>query len=260
MAPRSLKTRFSLPPGVPSTSTIRELARLFFLEYRWFQPVRYGGFNMANRLEAGPFNPDVLAGYYEDFKNFTIGAKTDRDFLQINPERHGEYPYAGSFTWMTSIVEPRKAKWREAHLRQVVEIMHLLGSPLVQSGPDDDFERKNWRCVPSEDGVGSRRDFNVRDYSEGFAGLYWRNFFGAPLVKHFGPRLDALPAEHRQALDGGIVLVQPYELPTQAMTPDGDAAEARLITALGPESFFDLPTLTRPTRVPDPASLPPRVS
>ncbi|RKH55069.1 hypothetical protein D7V93_23925 [Corallococcus llansteffanensis] len=214
--------------------------------------MRYGGFNMAERLEPGPFNPDVLADYYEEFKNFTIGAKTDRDFLQLTAVRNSRYPYAaGALTWVTSIVEAKKPGWRDAHLRQVVELMHLLGSPLAQSGPDEDFERKNWRTVPSEDGVGSRRVFNVRDYSEGLEGLFWRNIFGAPFVKLFGSRLDAIPAGQRQALDGGLVLVQPYELPTQAMTPEGDAAEARLITTLGPESFFDLPTLTRPTRVPD---------
>ncbi|RYZ34695.1 MAG: hypothetical protein EOO71_38215 [Myxococcaceae bacterium] len=212
---------------------------------------------MAERFAPGPFNPDVLAAYYEEFKNFTLGAKTDRDFLQISPERHGRYPYAGSFTWMTSVVEAKKPGWREAHLRQVVEIMHLLGSPLVQAGLRNDFERKCDRIVPNEDGFGSTLVFNVRDYSEGLDGLFWRNIFGAPFVKHFGPRLDAIPPEQRQALDGGLVLVQPYELPTQAMTPEGDAAEARLIATLGPESFFDLPTLTRPTRVPDVSSLPP---
>ncbi|RKH98415.1 hypothetical protein D7Y13_28755 [Corallococcus praedator] len=256
MASRSLKTKFSLPPGAPSTSTIRELARRFFSDNRWFQPVRYGGFDMAERLEPGPFNPDVLAAYYDEFKNFTIGAKTDRDFLQITAERHGRYPYAGSFTWMTSVVEARKPGWREAHLRQVVEIMHLLGSPLVQAGLKDDFDRKTNRIVPNEDGFGSTLVFNVRDYSEGLDGLFWRNIFGAPFVKLFGARLDAIPPEQRQALDGGLVLVQPYELPTQAMTPDGDAAEARLIATLGPASFYDHQTNAMPLRVPDVSSLP----
>ncbi|RKG95123.1 hypothetical protein D7X32_40005 [Corallococcus carmarthensis] len=242
---------------MPATSTIRELVHRFFSGFPWFQPVRYGGFNMTERWVPGAFNPDAVAAYYDEFKDFTVGAKTDRDFLQITPERHGEHPFAGGFIWMTSIVEARKARWREAHLRQVVEIMHLLGSPLAQSGLDDDFERKNWRWVPNEDGFGSRLDFNLRDYSEGLDGLYWRNIFGAPFVDLFGPRLDAIPASQRQSLDGGFVLVQPYELPTQAMTPEGDAAEAQLIATLGREAFFDLPTLTKPTRVPDVSSLRP---
>ncbi|RKH02608.1 hypothetical protein D7V97_27675 [Corallococcus sp. CA053C] len=260
MALRYLRTDFHLPPGVPRTSTVRDLVHRFFAGYRWFQPVRFGGFNMTERLEPGPFDPDVLAAYYDEFKGFTLGAKTDRDFLQLSPERHGRYPYTGMFTWSTSVVEAKKPGWREAHLRQVVEVMHLLGSPLAQSGTDDDFERKDNRIVPNEDGFGSTWVFNLRDYSEGLTGLFWRNIFGAPFVKHFGSRLDAIPAGQRQTLDGGLVLVQPYELPTQAMTPEGDAAEARLITTLGPESFFDLPTLTKPTRVPDPASLPSSVS
>ncbi|NOK36315.1 hypothetical protein HMI49_24220 [Corallococcus exercitus] len=251
MALRYLKTRFSLPPGVPPTNTIRELVRRFFSQGRWFNPVRYGGVGMDERLDSGPFNPDAPATFYDEFKHFFIGAKTDRDFIQLSPERFGEYPFAGAFSWMTSVVESRKAGWREAHLRQVVEIMHLLGSPLAQSGLDEDFDRKNWRLVPHEDGFGSSREFNVRDYSEGLSGLYWRNVFGAPFVDLFGPRLDAIPVSQRQSLDDGLVLVQPYELPTQAMTPEGDAAESQLIATLGPDAFFDLQTLRKPTRVPD---------
>ncbi|WP_375743297.1 hypothetical protein NR800_33840 [Corallococcus interemptor] len=208
---------------------------------------------MGNPIAPGSSVADTLAAYYDEYgtKSFFIGAKTNRDFIHLSPERFGKYPFAGAFGWMTSVVEARKAGWREAHLRQVVEIMHLLGSPLAQSGLSDDFERKNRRLVPNEDGFGSTRVFNVRDYSEGLSGLYWRNVFGAPFVDLFGPRLDAIPASQRRSLDGGLVLVQPYELPTQAMTPEGDAAEAQLITALGRDAFFDLPTLTKPTRVPD---------
>ncbi|NPD27331.1 hypothetical protein [Corallococcus exiguus] len=206
---------------------------------------------MRERFEPGSFDLDALAAYYDESKYFYIGAKTDRDFLHFSPERHGEYPFVGSFSWYTSIVEAGKARWREAHLRQVVEIMHLLGAPLAQAGLDDDFQRKRDRIEPNEDGFGSKLVFNLRDYSEGLEGLYWRNVFGAPFVDLFGPRLDALPASQRQSLDGGLVLVQPYELPTQAMTPEGDAAESQLIATLGRESFFDLPTLTKPTRVPD---------
>ncbi|WP_375756695.1 hypothetical protein [Corallococcus exercitus] len=251
MAPRYLKTWFSLPPGVPPTNIIRELVRRFFSEGRWFQPVRYGSVGMREQLEPGSFNPDGPTAYYDEFKHFFIGAKTNRDFIRLSPERFGEYPFAGSFSWTTSVVEARKAVWREAHLRQVVEIMNLLGSPLAQSGLDDDFQRKGDRIEPNEDGFGSKLVFNLRDYSEGLSGLYWRNVFGAPFVDLFGPRLDAIPASQRQSLDGGLVLVQPYELPTQAMTPEGDAAESQLIATLGRDAFFDLPTLTKPTRVPD---------
>ncbi|QAT82751.1 hypothetical protein EJ065_1147 [Corallococcus coralloides] len=251
MALRYLSTDFALPPGAPPTSIVRELVHRFFSEGRWFQPVRFGSVGVDEQCEPGSFDPDVLAAHYDESKRFFIGAKTDRDFLHFSPDRRGKYPFVGSFSWMTSVVEARKAGWREAHLRQVVEVMHLLGSPLAQSGLSDDFERKNWRLVPNEDGFGSTRVFNLRDYSEGLEGLYWRNIFGAPFVDLFGPRLDAIPASQRQSLDGGLVLVQPYELPTQAMTPEGDAAEGQLIATLGRDAFFDLPTLTKPTRVPD---------
>lgn len=260
MALRSLQTEFHLPPGLPRASTACELFQRVFSEYRWFQPRRFGRFAMDEQIEPGHFDPKVLAAYYDEHKLITIGAATDRDYLLLFPSKEARYPFIGKFFWSTSVVEAKKPGWREAHLRQVVEVMHLLGSPLARSGVGDDFERKDWRTVPNEDGFGSTQVFNLRDYSEGLTGLFWRNVFGAPFVKHFGSRLDAIPAPQRQSLDGGLVLVQPYELPTQAMTPEGDAAEARLITTLGPESFFDLPTLTRPTRVLDPASLPPPVS
>ncbi|MHA7628292.1 hypothetical protein [Corallococcus sp. M7] len=189
--------------------------------------------------------------YYGEFKSITIAAATDRDFLMLSPSRETKHSFIGKLSWTTSVAEARTARWREAHLRQVVEVMRLLGSPLAQSGLDVDFERKNWRWVPNEDGFGSRHEFNLRDYSEGLEGLYWRNIFGAPFVDLFGARLDAVPASQRQSLDGGLVLVQPYELPTQAMTPEGDATEGQLITTLGRDAFFDLATLTKPTRVPD---------
>jgi hypothetical protein len=53
-----------------------------------------------------------------------------------------------------------------------------------------------------------------------------------------------------QEFGGDIVLVQSYALPTQAMTREGDAAEQRLITVLGPECFYDHQQHRKPTRVP----------
>jgi hypothetical protein len=44
----------------------------------------------------------------------------------------------------------------------------------------------------------------------------------------FGERLDALPTGCRQSLGEGIVLVQPYELPTEAGTETGMAREREL--------------------------------
>ncbi|RKH07187.1 hypothetical protein D7X74_33115 [Corallococcus sp. CA047B] len=256
MATRSLKTKFHLPPGAPSTNTVRELLQRFFSENQWFQPRRFGRSGMNQRIEPGAFDPGALAASYGEFKAISIGAKTDRDFLMLLPSRDAKYPYVGSLIWTTSVVEARKPGWRDNHLRQIVEVMHLLGAPLAQSGLYDDFDRKTHRLVPNEDGFGSTEIFNVRDYSEGLDGLFWRNIFGAPFVKLFGPRLDAIPAGQRRTLEGGLVLVQPYELPTQGMTSEGDAAEAQLITTLGPASFYDHRENAMPLRVPDVSSLP----
>ncbi|HYI01296.1 hypothetical protein [Hyalangium sp.] len=91
----------------------------------------------------------------------------------------------------------------------------------------------------------------MRDYSEGLAGLYWRTFLGAPFLRLFGDRLATLPADYRQELSDELVLVQPYELPTHASTPEGDARERQLISLLGPECFYDHERHLKPTRRPE---------
>ncbi|MCP3135930.1 hypothetical protein [Pyxidicoccus xibeiensis] len=126
----------------------------------------------------------------------------------------------------------------------------MVGSSLAQAGLSDDLNRKKERFIPSADGFGTEQTFTVRDPSEGLTGLMWRNFFGPPFVRMFGDRLLSLPPGSRQELGNGIVLVQPYALPTQAMTPEGDAAEERLITVLGPECFYDHRQHRKPTRLP----------
>jgi hypothetical protein len=129
--------------------------------------------------------------------------------------------------------------------------MSLMGSPLAQSAPEDDLSRKTERWVPLPGGLGQEQVLNVRGYSEGLAGLYWRNFFGAPFLRLFGDRLDTLPPECRQELSDELVLVQPYELPTQAGTPEGDARERQLISLLGPECFYDHQRHVKPARRPE---------
>ncbi len=47
-----------------------------------------------------------------------------------------------------------------------------------------------------------------------------------------------------------LVLVQPYELPTEAGTERGKARERALIEHLGPECFYDHEHHTPPTRLP----------
>ncbi|HVG63306.1 MAG TPA: hypothetical protein VNA24_32375 [Hyalangium sp.] len=126
-----------------------------------------------------------------------------------------------------------------------------MNSPVAQTGAADDFDRKEWRIVPSPDGIGQVQQFTVRDYSEGLAGLYWRNFLGVPFLRLFGDRLDALPTECRQELSDELVLVQPYVLPTQAGTPEGDARERQLISLLGPACFYDHQRHVKPSRRPE---------
>ena len=159
-------------------------------------------------------------------------------------------PHLGHLIWQTSATETKKPTWRAGHLRQVSALMQLFGSPLAQAGLDEDFESKTRRLAPRADGLGSSREFTVRGYGEGLAGLFWRNVFGPPFVRMFGERLATLPSDVRRELGGGLVLVQPYELPTQAGTPEAAARERELIAHLGPECFYDHERHTPPTRRP----------
>jgi hypothetical protein len=247
---RHLTTRISLPPGTPPGAIVREFLRRAFEEYRWFRPTRFGRAFIDKPLDPECIDYDALATYYERYQNITVAARTDRDFLLIFPAKDTDRIHTGGITWDTSVTEASRRTWRAAHQKQVMEVMQLFSSPFARSGEDSDIERKTRRIVPNPDGFGSTRESTVRDYSEGLAGLFWRNFFGPPFVRMFGERLASLPAEFKQDLGGGIVLVQPYELPTQAGTPEGDALERRIISHLGPECFYDHERHLKPTRVP----------
>ncbi|WNG41648.1 hypothetical protein F0U61_54180 [Archangium violaceum] len=135
--------------------------------------------------------------------------------------------------------------------------MRLVQSPLAQAGLETDLHPKQWRhihkSIPQEGGkefTYSEEVFTVRDYSEGLAGLVWRNFFGPPFLRMFGERLASLPSECVQRLGEDLVLVQPYPLPTDAGTEAGIARERELISLLGPECFYDHSLHTLPTRRP----------
>ncbi|HEX8697636.1 MAG TPA: hypothetical protein VF815_02255 [Myxococcaceae bacterium] len=250
MPVRYLKTRISLPPGLLDGSVVREFLRRAFEEYRWFRPTRFGRASIDRALDPEHIDYDALAAYYEELQDITVAARTDRDYLLIFPAMNTDRIHAGGITWVTSVKEASRHAWRAAHQTQIMEVMQLFGSPLAQSGEGSDLERKKERLVPSPDGIGSIQESTVRDYSEGLAGLFWRNFFGPPFVQMFGERLASLPTQFKQDLGGGIVLVQPYELPTQAGTPEGDALERRIIDHLGPECFYDHERHLKPTRVP----------
>ncbi len=246
----SLNTRISLPPGPVSDAAVQEFLLLAFEEFRWFKPVRYGFFGLDERLESGASVHDILSSYYDERKAITVAARTDRDFFLIMTTKRDDPPFAGAITWVTSVTEAKNPGWRAAHLRQVAEVMRLVGSPFAYSSAEDDIERKTRRLVPCEDGFGHEHVFTVRDPSEGLAGLFWRNFYGPPFTRLFGERLATLPPDTRKELGSGIV-VQPYELPTQAVTPEGEARERELIAHLGPECFYDHERHLKPTRVPE---------
>jgi hypothetical protein len=246
---RYLKTKIHLPPVIPSAALVCRLLRLIFEEYRWFRPMRYGQADLDGKLDPERIDYDALGAFYVESRELFVAARTDRDFIMISPLLPvSEYPHTGVISWSTSVKEADKPRWRGAHLRQVQEIMSLVGSPLAYAGLADDVFRKTRRIVPSPDGFGQVEQITVRDYSEGLAGLYWRNFLGAPFLQLFGDRLATLPAECRQELSDELVLVQPYELPTQAGTPEGDARERQLISLLGPECFYDHERQVKPTR------------
>jgi len=247
----SLDTRISLPPGPLSDAVVREFLRLVFDEYRWFKPVRYGLAGLRERFAPGSDIHKELLNYYDEFKAITVAARTDRDFFLISTTKRDDHPFAGAITWETSATEAKKPAWRAAHQRQVAQVMRLVGSPFAYSGVGEDVRRKRERLIPHPSGLGQTQVFTVRDPSEGLAGLFWRNFYGPPFARMFGERLATLPAEARQDLGDSIVLVQPYELPTQAGTPEGAARERELIAHLGPECFYDHERHLKPTRLPE---------
>jgi hypothetical protein len=247
-APTEIDVRIGLPPGPVSGDIVREFLDLVLRKFRWFEPRRFGHVSLENSIDPARVELAPIIAYYEERKNLCIAAKTDRDFIWFSPSRTDEFPYVGEISWTTSARSASKASWRTAHMQQVAEVMRLVRSPLAQTGMAQDFERKTRRCVPQE--IGQKRVVTVRDYSEGLAGLFWRNFYGPPFVRMFGERLDALPPECRQTLGEELVLVQPYELPTAAGTEAGMARERELISLLGPECFYDHEHHTLPTRRP----------
>ena len=245
---RHLETQIELPPGLLSTTVVREVLRLGFEQYRWFTPMRYGTGTLRHKLPPERTDFDALLAYYEENERLCVAARTDQGFLWLSPARPESQRRFGQLALFTSPKAANNPSWRDAHLDQVLELMRLLHSPLAVAALNEDIERKTERLVPEE--IGQRLDFTVRNYSEGLAGLFWRNFFGPPFVHLFGERLASLPAESRQELGHGIVLVQPYALPSSAGTGPGDARERALIAHLGPDCFYDHERHLKPTRLP----------
>jgi hypothetical protein len=246
-----LSTDIGLPLGTPSSLVVREFLQLIFAKYRWFVPMRYGWFATWNqKIDPERIDYDALVALYEERHSLCVAARTDSDFICIFPSEPESPPYSGNIIWEASAKWASKPDWRAAHIEQVTEVMRLVHSPLTQVASAEDRERKTRQLVPSDDGIGSVQTFTVRNYSEGLAGLFWRNFFGPPFVHMFGERLASLPEDCRRPLGDGLVLVQPYELPSDAGTEHGDARERSLIAHLGPECFYDHVRQLKPSRLP----------
>ena len=246
-----LTTEISLPPGPPSSGVIREFLRLIFTTYKWVQPMRYGWLpSWDQKIDPERIDYDALVSLYDEHHSLCVAARTDKDFICIFPSGGDSPPYTGRIIWHASSKSASKPSWRAAHVGQVTEVMRLLVSPLAIATLDDEHDRKTTRLVPNENGMGQREVFTVRNYNEGLAGLFWRNFFGPPFVRMFGERLATLPEDHRKSLGDGLVLVQPYELPTEAGTEQGNTRERALIEHLGSECFYDHERHTPPTRRP----------
>jgi hypothetical protein len=247
-SPTTLDIQIALPPGRLMGGLVREILDLALRRYQWFEARRYGHASMKEAIDPAHLDLNPLVAYFEERGWLCVGAKTDRDFIWFSPSRSAEFPYVGEISWTTSVRSASKASWRTALVPQVAELMRLIQSPLAQVGMGQDFEIKTRRWIPQE--VGQKRVITVRDYSEGLAGIFWLNFYSSPFVRMFGERLGTLPAECREVLGEDLVLVQPYELPTEAGTEAGMARERELITLLGPECFYDHEHHTLPTRRP----------
>jgi hypothetical protein len=227
------------------------LLRRVFDEYCWFQPRRYGVALLDKWLDPKEIDYASLVAFYEARTTLCITARTDRDFFLFNPAKPDEPPYTGRLTWVTPTRKANRPSWRAEHVRQVDALMRLLKAPMAYAAWDEDLTPKTRRFIPDPSGFGQSRMVTVRDYSEGLAGVFWRNFYGPPFVQMFGERLTTLPGEFKQDLGEGIVLVQPYELPIQAGTTEGVAREREILEHLGPECFYDHERHLKPTRVLD---------
>jgi hypothetical protein len=188
-----LITKISLPPGALEPAVAHQLLALCFERFKWFEPARYGTALTPNRLERSGDWLDTLVDFYEQEEKLSIASNTGKRWLYLLPDRFGRCSYLGRLTWCAPAQDARNAAWREKQLEQVAQVMNLVNSPLTIAALEEDFERKTRHWV--REGPIEKQVVNLRDYSEGLAGLFWRNFFGPPFVQLFGRRLEGLAPE-----------------------------------------------------------------
>lgn len=252
MDSQEITTNIDFLPGLLSKDKAYEVLRLIFEEFRWFAPIEYG-FGVHRPLKPAQPYLDTLLDYYAQRRAVTVCSSEERDFILLS-SREPEPP--GALTWNTSTSPIATPEWRVAHLRQIKQLMTFLDAPLAIAALEDDYRRKTTRRVSLGPDKGWEQVYTVDDYRNGLAGLYWRNFFGPPFVRMFGERLGSLPSDCVKDLGDGIVLVEPYPLPTDADTDAGKARERELIQLLGPECFYDHEHHVPPRKRPDLSDLP----
>ena len=151
-----LDLQIRLPPGRPSGEVVQEFLDLVFHSYRWFEPRRYSSSSPDREMDPIPIEFAPLVAYYEEHNHLMVAARTDRDFISIQPTLTGTHPYVGSISWLTSVTSASKASWRAAHAQQVAELMRLVQSPLALAGLETDLHGKQRRLVhksiPTETG------------------------------------------------------------------------------------------------------------
>jgi len=253
----SIITVIQLRPGFPPNTDLRECFRLIFEDFAWFRPHRYRGVGMAGHVAilpgSVPLDAFVAAcrGEERHATHSVMILKSDQEFLSMSfTKPNEEFRYVGALNWITLASFSARQAWREHHVSQVGRLMKLLRSPYGFASLSSEEDRKLRRLVPNEDGFGSRQELTVRDYSEGLAGIFWRNFYGPPFVELFGDRLKALPPGTFTDLGDGLAFVQPYQQPEEALTPRSREMEERLVSLLGPEHFYDFTTHQLPKRQP----------
>jgi len=247
---RKLDTTIWLPPGPLSPAQARKILRLVFHRYAWFKPKKIGEYSGAMVLGEGAAAIEAMIGSYKEHANdLLVSGHTYNDQLSISSNWPNRPSYTGSIFWTTHLRSARKPGWREAHVEQIAHVMRLVDSPYATACKVEDCVNKTYREDPRPEG-GTVERVTAIGYHEGLVGLFWRNFFGPPLVRLFGDRLKALPPERARDL-GGIWLVQPYDSPEQAGTDEARARERELIQLLGPECFYDQERDTRATRTLD---------